>query len=491
MSTETTLTPSDGPTALGKMRWVVALALLVLLTEQTALGFTLIAPALGGFAAEFQTTQIIWMITIFTLVGGVVTPVIGKLGDRFGKKRVLVWASMIGVAGSVICALAPTFGMMLVGRALMGLSTAFLPITVALIRDVFPASYRNLAIGISTNGVGVVTIAGPFLAGFLIDNVSLDAVFWFVGAISLVGGLGAQLVVPESPYRVDTRIDVGGVIGLMAGLLLVMYGISQLATWEFTDLRTGLTIGGGLAVLGAWWVWEGRAAEPFIDTRLLASRPMLTTIGSYALAGGAITVMASYLPTMLQTPRALGVDYGFGLSATGVARYLIVAGVLTVAGGVVVGLLATRFGFRTFLIAGSAAIALGALGLGSLMRDPWMPIVFYGVVGLGAMIFAAAPGLLMVLSPVTSRGVTAGMMGAISAAVGSGFVQSAGLVLNKNVAQVVQGYPVYSSRGWTIIFLMAASMAVAGAVVAMLIPRREDRVPSEVDADTIVITAMA
>ena len=473
----------------GKVRWIVAVALLVLLTEQTALGFALIAPALGGFAVEYQTTQIIWMITIFTLVGGVVTPVIGKLGDRYGKKRVLVTSSMIGVAGSVVCALAPTFGVMLFGRALMGISVAFLPITVALIRDVFPANHRNLAIGISTNGVGVVTIAGPFLAGYLIDNVSLDSIFWFVAAISLVGGLGAQLVVPESPYRNDAAVDMAGVAGLMAGLLLVMYGISQLATWEIADIRTVLTIGGGLAVLAGWWVWESRLDEPFIDTRLLASRPILTVVGSYALAGGAITVMASYLPTMLQTPRALGVDYGFGLSATGVAQYLIVAGVLTVAGGVTVGLLAGRLGFRPFLIMGSGAIAAGALGLGNLMGEPWMPIVFYGVVGLGSMIYAAAPGLLMVLSPVASRGVTAGMMGAVSAAVGSAFAQAAGLVLNKNVAHVVQGFPVYSSRGWTIVFLIATAMAVAGALVAILIPRKEHRVHGEIDDHTLAVVA--
>ncbi|WP_448623521.1 MFS transporter [Geodermatophilus sp. URMC 64] len=479
----------DTTASAGRGRWIAATAFLVLLTEQTALGFTLIAPALGPFAAKYQTTQIAWMITIFILVAAVATPVLGKVADRIGKKRVLVMAGAIGFAGSVVCALAPSYEVMLLGRGLMGVSGAFMPLAYALIRDVFPESARNLSIGIVTNGVGVVTIAGPFLAGFLIDNVSLESVFWFVAVISLVGAVGTALVVPESPYRNAAPIDVPGFLGLAVGLLALMYGISNLATWTLSDSRTLLFVGGGLAILVAWWGWERRAAHPFVDTRLLASRPVATVVFAYSFITAAMTIASSYLPTMLQTPRALGGDYGFGLDATGVAQYLIPAGILTVLAGVIVGLAAKRYGFRVFLTLGAIFVVAGSLTLALLHTEPWMPMLGYGLIGLGSMVYAAGAGLLMLLAPPASRGIAAGMLSAIAGAVGSALAQVSGLVLNQNVGQLVQGFPVYTSSGWTNVFLIGACVAGAGLLVSVLVPRRPREVETPDSEDALVVTA--
>lgn len=450
--------------------WIAALATLVLLSEQTALGFQLIAPALFGFATKYQTTQVIWMITIFTLVGGVFTPVIGRLGDRFGKRRILLITAGVSVLGSAICALAPNFGILLAGRALMGLSMAFLPVTFALIRDVFPIRFQAMSIGIAANGVGVVAVAGPFLAGFLIDHISLESVFWFVGVLSLAGALGTLALVPETPVRDKARIDYVGAFGMVAGLLLLMYGISQLSTWPLTDLRTVLTIGGGVAVLLGWWAWERRTSEPFVDTRLLSSRPIASVLLSFAFCGGATVVSGSYLPTMLQTPRALGGSYGFGATATEVALFLLPAGALTVAAGILVGALAPKIGFRVFLLAGPVLGIAGALGIGFFRTEPWMPMVFYGLIGIATMTNAAVPALLMALSPLKARGITAGMTSAFGGAIGSLFAQFAGLVLARNVGQVVQGQPVFTSHGMMLVFIIVAGMYFIGFGFATLLP---------------------
>ncbi|MGW0816997.1 MFS transporter [Streptomyces viridiviolaceus] len=480
------MTPLPNETRQG--RWIGALAVLVLLSEQTALGFQLIAPTLLSFAAKFHTTQIIWMITIFTLVGGVLTPVVGKLGDRFGKRRILLAAAVVSMIGSAVCALTDSFAVLLVGRALMGLSMAFLPVTYALIRDVFPERHRAMSIGIASNGVGVVAVAGPFLAGYLIDHVSLESVFWFVGLLSLVGSLGTLTLVPESPLRSDSRIDYIGAAGLTAGLLAIMYGISQLATWSLTDGRTLLTIGGGMLILVVWWFWERRTAEPFVAPRLLSSRPLATVLLSFAFSAGAGVVMSSYLPTMLQTPRALGGDYGFGLTATDVAVYILPAGVLAVAVGVVVGALAPRTGCRIFLIVGPLIGIVGALGIGFLRTESWMPIFFYAFAGLATMINAAATTLLMTVSPAESRGVTAGMAGALGGAVGSLFAQLGGVVLSKNVGKVVHGQPIPSGHGMELVFLIAAGMFVVGAVLAVAVPERR---PSSAQTPLLANSAVA
>jgi MFS family permease len=473
--------PGEG----GVGRWIAATAFLVLLTEQTALGFTLIAPTLGPFAAKYETTQIAWMITIFILVAAVATPVLGKLSDRYGKRRVLVAAALIGFVGSVVCALAPSYDVMLAGRALMGVSGAFMPLAYALIRDTFPENSRNLCIAIVTNGVGVVTIAGPFLAGFLIDNVSLESVFWFVAGISLVGAIGTAVAVPESPYRNPSPIDMPGFLGLGVGMLALMYGISNLAVWGLGDAKTGLYVGGGLVVLTGWWAWERRVEHPFVDTRLLTTRSVSTVVLAYGLIAAAMTVCSSYLPTMLQTPRELGGDYGFGLDATGVATYLIPAGILTVGSGLLVGLFAKRFGFRIFLSLSAVSVTAGCLILGLLRSDSWMPMLGYGLIGLGAMSYAAGAGALMLLAPPGSRGMAAGMMAAISGAIGSTIAQIGGLVLSENVGQIAGGYPVYTSSGWSLVFVFAAAVAVVGGLLTFLIPRRAREVEL---ADDVVVT---
>lgn len=478
MTTHPLPTPSPGATSpSAPTRWFAALAFLVLLTEQSALSYALIAPALIGLATEYETTQVIWVFTIFALFGSVLTPILGKLGDRHGKRKVLTYAAIISAIGCVIAATAPTFGILLVGRALMGASIAFLPVTFALIRDVFPENYRNVSIGLVTNGAGAVMVAGPFIAGYLIDNFGSGSVFWFVLAITSIGAAGTIALVPESPVRTRSSIDYVGAAGLASAVLLLMYGISQLQTWSVTDYRTVLTIGGSLVILVAWWIWESKVDEPFVDTTLLCSRPIATVMAAYSLSAASISVLASYFATLLQTPRALGIDYGFGLTASELAFYMLPGGTLTVLAGIAVGLLAKRHGFRPFIIIGPLLLAAGSLGIGLLTTEPWMPIVFLAVAGLGSVVLAAGPGSLMMLAPSSSRGVMAGMMMAIGGAIGSAASQVAGLILSKNIGQVVQGYAVPTGTGMALVYVLSAGVAIAGLLAALCIPRS---VPAEV-----------
>jgi MFS family permease len=466
--------------------WIAALAVLVLLTEQTALGFQLIAPALGQFAAKYQTTQIIWIITVFTLVGGVLTPIAGKLGDRFGKRRVLLILAAVTVIGSIVCSLAPNFGILLVGRALMAASIAFLPVIYSLIRDVFPERMRDLGISIATNGVGVVTIAGPFLAGYMIDHVSPESVFWFVGVISAVGGIGAALLVPESPIRTRSHIDIPGAILLVAGLLLVLLGLSEGQTWGWGDGRTLGCLIGGAVTLAAWVVWERRTDEPLIDMQVLASRRVASVMFAYGFGAAAITVMASYLPMMLRTPAVLGHGYGFGISATEVAVYLLPAGILTVASGFIVGLGAKRHGFRVYLILGALLCGIAGLLIGTFHTQPWMPIVFYSIVGLGAMLFAAGPNLILAVAPADQRGIAAGMLGTSASVIGAVATGIAGAVLAANVGHVIQGVPIYTDHGMSVVFYIAGGVGLLGGAIGLAVPAVRRRVAHAEDSTATV-----
>lgn len=179
--------------------WIAVTLALVLLSEQSALAITVFAPILPEFAGEYQTTDIVWILTVFALSGAIATPILAKVGDIYGKKRTLIITAAISIVGAVIGIFAESFFVLLVGRALMGVAVAFAPLTFALMRDIFPPKYRSLAISIATNGIGVVVIAGPLLASLLVDNFGTSSVFVFMAGISAVGLVLVLLLVPESP----------------------------------------------------------------------------------------------------------------------------------------------------------------------------------------------------------------------------------------------------------------------------------------------------
>ncbi|MGW4479438.1 MFS transporter [Rhodococcus triatomae] len=465
----------------GAGRWFSAAVVLVVLTEQTALGINLIAPAMLGIAQTYDTTQVVWVITLFTLVGSVVTPIAGKLGDAYGKRKVLVAAALASLVGAVVAAIAPNFALLLFGRALMGAAFIFLPVSIALIRDVFPCQYRNVSIGIATNGVGFVTIAGPFIAGFLIDTFGVPSLFWFMAILSTVGAVGILALVPESSVRTRSRIDYVGALWLVVSLLLVMFGVSQLGQWALTDLRTVATVGAGTALMVGWWIYETRVEAPFIDTKVISQRPVASLIAVYSLYGAGVIVTASFLPSMLQTPRDLtGGVYGFGLDATGVAVYMVPAGLLTVASGLLVGFASRRFDLRPFLFIGSSLLVCAGLMIGLMRSQPWMPITGWALGGISAMVWAAGAGLLMVVAPAKMRSTTMGMLAALSGILSSVLTQVASLILNSGIVTVTdEGLPIYSAAGVASPYLIAAGTAAIAFVVATLVPRKSERPVAE------------
>ena len=470
--------------------WVGVILVLVLLTEQSALAINLMAPTLPKIAELFGTTQVIWVITAFTLVGGVATPLITKLADLYGKKKVLVVTAAIAAVGALISSVASTYGLLLFGRGLSGVSIAFIPLAYSLMRDIFPNRLLALAIAITTNGIGLVTIGGPFLAGYLADNHGVRSVFWFVFAASALGGLLTLLLVPETPVRVKARIDWLGAVLLAGGLGAVLLGLTQAQTWQWGDARTLACLIGGTAVLLLWGVWESRTREPLVSMKLLRTKPVFTTMVAAGLAVGAISGVATLLPMMLQTPTELAPGYGFGASVTETAYYTLAAGIFTVLGGFFVGWTAKSIGFRNHLAIGAAFIALGSLLLGVAHAESWQIVVFYSFIGIGAIVYAAVPNLVVGAVPVDQQAISAGMVGTAQTLVGSVVTQLVFVVLSNNVSTVVQGFPIYSETGFRNALLLSAAVGLVGAVVALAIPhgRRQPRATRETNAPMVEAT---
>ena len=210
--------------------WLFVLLIIVLLSEEVAYAFNLVTPALPSMVTNFHTTQIAWVSTAFSLSGAIAAPLLGKLADMQGKKRWLLITAALMAVGSLTVALAPTFGVVIAGRAIEGLGLAIVPIAYSLMRDIFPKRMITFAVSVSVAGIGLTGVVGPIFAGYLIDNFGYRGVFWALALFPVLVGLLLLAFVPESPVRVRSAIDWIGAILLGAALALMLLAIGEGAT---------------------------------------------------------------------------------------------------------------------------------------------------------------------------------------------------------------------------------------------------------------------
>ena len=450
--------------------WVGVLAVLLLLTEQSALGFSLFAPTLPQVAAEFQTTQVVWVMTAFTLSGAVASPIIGKLADRYGKKKMLVLTAAIGAFGALISATATTFPILVAGRFLSGVGFACMALGYTLIRDTFPARMRPISISIANTGVGAVGVGALLVAGVLIDHLGVRSVFWFAFGFCALGALLTLLFVPETPIRSRSRIDWFGAILLAVSMFVIMLGLSRGKEWGLTDARTLTCVGIALVGFAIWVWWERRTEEPLIRLDLITKPVLRYTLIGGGIAYGATTLLASLTPMLLQAPDST--PYGFGLSATEMAGWLLPGQLMIVASGFIVGATAKRIGFRNHLVFGAVFIAVAAAILSAVPTVPAIIVVAWMVFGFGCMIYAAVPNLVLLSLPETERAVGSNFVGVAQTLAGT-LISTIGFTVLAHYVLATEGHSVaYEAAGFRGAFLVAVGAAAIGALVALAVPKR-------------------
>lgn len=452
--------------------WWVVLFVLVLHTEAVAFSFNLVSPVLVPLSAQFKTTQLGWMYTALTLVGAVSIPIVTKLADAVGKKQMILVVTAIASAGALLCAVGQSYGVVLVGRGLEGFLLALVPLTYSLMRDIFPKRALAFAVTITASGVGIVTISGPFIAGYLVDHHGWRSVFWFLFALQVIGLFAIAVVVPASKIRHKVKIDwAGGVLlGVAVGLMLL--GVSQGATWQWTNIRTLACILGGAALLGLWVGLEHRVSEPLIDLHVIKSRSVLIILAFGMMGQVALAGAATVLPILVQTPRELGKSYGFGVSAIGLTQFTVPAGVATVLFGFALGAIIRRSGAKVPVIVGLVVQALGCLGLAFIHGTKAGVIGSYLLLGVSqALVFSSIPALVIASVPARLQAVSAGVSGTTQSLGGSIGPAICFAILTAHVATLVQGQPIFSNHGMTITFAAMALVSAITLVIALAVPR--------------------
>ena len=438
-----------------------------------ALAQTTVIPALTAMQHAFgvSTSGITWMISAYFLAASVATPVLGRLGDMFGKERFLAISLGAFAVGSVICALSNGLGLMIVGRVLQGVGGGVFPLSFGIVRDEFPRERIPTGIALLGATAGIGGAIGLPLGGLLVDQASYHWIFWLSAAMGAAATVTTIRFVPESPVRTPGRVDVAGAVILAAGLSAVLIAISRANDWGWASGRTLGLIAAGLVLLVGFVMFERRHSEPLINMHTLARPPVLITDLATLLVGCGLFGTFVLIPQIAELPK--GGDVGLGLDATEAGLLMAPGGIMMLLIAPIVGRVGERVGSKPPLVAGALLAAGGLVGM-AFGHGSALGIVVWGLLlntGVGCAI-ASLPNLIVNAVDAHETGEATGV-NTIARNIGAslGGQVSAAII----ASHVIAGLP--ADRGFELAFLISAGVALLAAGCGALIP-----VPQKVDA---------
>jgi EmrB/QacA subfamily drug resistance transporter len=436
-----------------------------------SLAQTTLIPALGDLKLRLDTdaTGVAWTLTGYLLAAAIATPLFGRLGDMFGKRRMLVASLLAFAAGSVVSALGTSLEVVVAGRVLQGVGGGIFPLCFGIIRDEFPPERVARSIGLISAILGIGGGLGLVLGGLLVDHTSYHAIFWLGAAMAVGAAVATQLWIPESPVRRPGRVDLRGALVLSVGLVGPLYAISQANKWGWGDSRTLGLLAFGAAVLAAWVVLERRTAEPLVNIRTLSQPVVLMTNVATLFVGFGMFGSFLLIPQLAEAPESTG--YGFGLDATGAGLLMLPGSLAMLFIGPLSGILAGRLGPKVPLALGGAITAGGLVLLGLVHATHVEVLIGALIMSIGiGFAFAAMPNLIVAAVPLEQTGEATGF---------NALVRSVGSSLGSQVsAAILAGSAIASGptdAGYTAAFLTSAGVALAAALVAAAIPARHRR----------------
>ena len=432
-----------------------------------ALAQTTVVPAIPDLMRGLRTdaSGVTWTLTGYLVAAAVFTPLVGRLGDIYGKRRLLVVALAAFAVGSVIAAVSSQLWVVVGGRVVQGAGGGIFPLCFAIIRDEFPRDRVARGVGLMSAIAGIGGGLGLIAGGLLIDYASYHWIFWTGALMGAGAAVATALLVPESPIRTPARLDVRGALVLAVGLTLPLIAISEASTVGWGSSRTVSLIAAGLVVLAFWVALERRTAQPLADIAALTRPPVLMTNIATLLVGFGMFGSFILIPTLAESPTSTG--YGFGVDATHAGLLLLPGSMAMLAFGPLSGILGSRLGNKVPLTIGGLGTATG-LGLLALAHGTQAEVVAFSLVmssGIG-LAFAAMPNLILEAVPAHQTGEATGF-NALVRSVGS----SLGSQVSATVlaASAVAGIP--ADSGYTHAFAVSAAVAAGAAAVAVLIPR--------------------
>lgn len=350
-----------------------------------------------------------WLVTAFLLASSIAMPIAGRLGDMFGRAKVLRVVMLVFTGGSIVAAFADSYGVLLVARVIQGSAGAVFPLAFGLLRERLSERAMVGGIGLVSSMVAVGSGLAVAIAGPIVAAAGLQSVFAIAAVVVAVATLMVWWLISPGPKRADRRpLDVLGSVTLALWLTGLLMCVTQGATWGWTSPGT---IGCALGTVGAYLLWvavERRAAAPIVDMRLLSSAPvvaanLLAFLFGFLLFSGMIAV-----PAFVQSPRQGG--FGFSATIAETAIYLLPQTLMFL----VMSLLASTMhrwpGSRVCILVGVLLAVSGAAGFAMWHDAPSQLIAASALMGAGiGLIYAHLTSIIVATVPESEVGSASGM----------------------------------------------------------------------------------
>ncbi|MFD1712961.1 MFS transporter [Amnibacterium flavum] len=443
--------------------------------------------ALAGMSASFMQTIVLpiqselpellnstredtaWVITSTLLTASVVTPIAGRLGDMYGKRRIALALLAVLVLGSVIAAVSHGVPGLIVGRALQGAVMGVIPLGISILRDTLHEDRLGGAIALVSATLGIGGAIGLPVSAIVSESFDWHTLFWLSAVLGVVNFVLVLSFVPVSALRTPARFDWVGAVGLAVGLVGVLLAVSKGNEWGWAAPST-LALGlGGLVVLLAWGAFELRVRDPLVDLRVAARPAVLLTNLASITVGFAMFASNVVFPQLLELPVATGV--GIGLSLLAASLVLMPSGLTMMVMSPVAARLSRVYGPKLLLVLGGGLLVVSYALSYFFATGWWQVLIINIVIGVGiGLAYAAMPTLIMRAVPAAETAAANGL-NALMRSLGTSFASAAigGLLALYSVDS--GGVQTPTLEGFQLAYLIGGGGAVVGVIIALFIPR--------------------
>lgn len=440
---------------------------------------TLVIPLLPRFPAwlDSSAVEVSWLATSTMLAGAVCAPMLGRMGDMFGRRRMLLLALGMMTVGSLLGAVSWSFESLVVARVLQGAAFGVIPLGMSILRDELPAGRSGFGIALLSSTLGIGGGIGLPLSGALAHIFDWHAVFWAASAMSAISILLAVRFVPVSRAGTGGRFDLAGAIGLSLALGTLLVAISQSGVWGWTNWRTVGAFSVAALLLTLWAAYELRARHPLVNLRLSAQPVIAVTNLAAVMIGVALFTSFVLTGQLLQAPVATG--YGFGLSTMMAGLCVAPMGVGMLIFSPVSAWLSAARGAHVTLTIGALAMLVGSVVQALLVSSLALVVTAVVIMSVGtALTLSAMPTLIMNGVP-AGETAAANSLNAVMRTIGTSSASAVAGSLLATFTMEIGGGVVSSGVAYTAAFGIAAACALLAVALAVLVGVVGRRAPAE------------
>jgi MFS family permease len=454
---------------------------------------TMVLPAFSNFESFFRVTDastIAWILSAYLVVGVVVTPIFGRLGDLYGKKRMLLVAMGVYAVAVSLAGFTPQIGAaiglsrpdqiyaLITVRAIQGVGMAMFPLGFAMIPEAFPPARVGQAQGVLAGMFSAGAAAGLVGGGWIAQTYGWQLTYHTIIPVALAVLVLAGVYIRESRARQIRTIDFPGIISLGAGLTFLMIGITEGAYWGWTNLSAVTVDGVGwgvpqffllsAAIFGFFLNWEPRTKSPAVSFSAMKQRNILVSNINGLLVGMTMFLFFTVLIILGEYPAP-----AFGLSELNAGLILVPAVLSMMATGPFLGRSISRFGPKPMMALGFALITLGALALVAFHAST-LEIAVLAIpvmVGNVAILISMTNVIVLSVDPKT-LGIQTGMNQTfrnLGSAIGPVLVTS--ILASFAFTEVFPGFAFQNYRllGYEVVFGMVAAIGAVGFVLSLVL----------------------